>query len=182
MQEEKKEKTENLQYAIIKARRATLGNIRFIGELFKLGMLTEKIMHDECIMKLLRDTEPESLECLCKLLMTIGVRLDTVKSKVCRKSPKLTAKHVIVHTAKLSLRPTYSPCRLQNFFCQKQIAGMFILRRAPYQRGGSQSHATPSHSLRFYFVLYLSSVVLFKKCCPVSEPHGSVFPSHRATE
>uniref|UniRef100_S4RBH4 MIF4G domain-containing protein n=1 Tax=Petromyzon marinus TaxID=7757 RepID=S4RBH4_PETMA len=29
-----------------KARRRSLGNIRFIGELFKLKMLTEPIMHD----------------------------------------------------------------------------------------------------------------------------------------
>ena len=36
----------------LKARRRMLGNIQFIGELFKEKMLTEKIMH-ECIVKLL---------------------------------------------------------------------------------------------------------------------------------
>ena len=39
-----------------KAKRRTLGNIRFIGELFKKKMITERIMH-ECIKKLLTSTE-----------------------------------------------------------------------------------------------------------------------------
>lgn len=56
---------------------------RFIGELFKLKMLTENIMHD-CVFKLLRTKDPENLECLCRLLTTIGKELDTEKAKVCR--------------------------------------------------------------------------------------------------
>lgn len=54
---------------------------RFIGELFKLKMLTENIMHD-CVFKLLRTKDPENLECLCRLLTTIGKELDTDKAKV----------------------------------------------------------------------------------------------------
>lgn len=48
---------------------------RFIGELFKLGMLTATIMH-QCIEHLLSNEEEESLECLCKLLTTIGKDLE----------------------------------------------------------------------------------------------------------
>ena len=55
---------------------------RFIGELFKLKMLTENIMHD-CVFKLLRTKDPENLECLCRLLTTIGKELETDKAKVC---------------------------------------------------------------------------------------------------
>uniref|UniRef100_UPI00358F0EB3 uncharacterized protein isoform X14 n=1 Tax=Myxine glutinosa TaxID=7769 RepID=UPI00358F0EB3 len=62
------------------ARRRSLGNIRFIGELFKLKMLTEPIMHD-CLIKLLKTHEEESLECLCRLLTTIGKDLDFEKAK-----------------------------------------------------------------------------------------------------
>lgn len=48
----------------------------FIGELFKLQMLTDTIMYD-CIEYLLRDkTDEEALECLCRLLRTIGKELD----------------------------------------------------------------------------------------------------------
>uniref|UniRef100_A0A7S1NLV2 Eukaryotic translation initiation factor 4 gamma 2 n=1 Tax=Eutreptiella gymnastica TaxID=73025 RepID=A0A7S1NLV2_9EUGL len=65
----------------LKARQ--LGNIKFIGELFKRRMLTEKIMH-EVIKRLLLGYPPkedhtpseEELEVLCKLLKTVGQQLD----------------------------------------------------------------------------------------------------------
>ncbi|XP_076249202.1 eukaryotic translation initiation factor 4 gamma [Calliopsis andreniformis] len=53
----------------------SVGNIRFIGELFKQGMLTTKIMH-RCIRQLLDQNDEDSLECLCKLLTTIGKDLE----------------------------------------------------------------------------------------------------------
>ncbi|XP_034938150.1 eukaryotic translation initiation factor 4 gamma 3-like isoform X2 [Chelonus insularis] len=49
----------------------SVGNIRFIGELYKLRMLKPDIM-DQCIQRLLRSIDEENLECLCKLLSTIG--------------------------------------------------------------------------------------------------------------
>ncbi|KIM90148.1 hypothetical protein PILCRDRAFT_60083 [Piloderma croceum F 1598] len=70
-------------YAIQKARRQGLGLIVFLGELFKLKMLTERIMH-ECIKKLLgsvENPEAEEIESLCKLLTTIGRILDTNKAR-----------------------------------------------------------------------------------------------------
>lgn len=53
----------------------SVGNIRFIGELYKLNMLTAKIMHS-CVNHLLNEGDEESLECLCKLLTTIGQNLE----------------------------------------------------------------------------------------------------------
>jgi translation initiation factor 4G len=70
-------------YAAAKAKRRGLGLIRFIGELFKLQMLTERIMH-ECIKKLLgnvENPEEEEIESLCKLLTTVGSLLDTIKAR-----------------------------------------------------------------------------------------------------
>jgi translation initiation factor 4G len=70
-------------YAAAKAKRRGLGLIRFIGELFKLQMLTEGIMH-ECIKKLLgnvENPEEEEIESLCKLLTTVGCLLDTQKAR-----------------------------------------------------------------------------------------------------
>uniref|UniRef100_A0A8C6TQL5 Eukaryotic translation initiation factor 4 gamma 1 n=1 Tax=Neogobius melanostomus TaxID=47308 RepID=A0A8C6TQL5_9GOBI len=78
--EEKQRLTDELTDAKDKARRRSLGNIKFIGELFKLKMLTEVIMHD-CIVKLLKNHDEESLECLCRLLSTIGKDLDFEKAK-----------------------------------------------------------------------------------------------------
>lgn len=80
-QDEKQRLVEELQEAVDTARRRSLGNIKFIGELFKLKMLTEVIMHD-CIVKLLKNHDEESLECLCRLLSTIGKDLDFEKAKV----------------------------------------------------------------------------------------------------
>ncbi|XP_039507996.1 eukaryotic translation initiation factor 4 gamma 3 isoform X3 [Pimephales promelas] len=71
---------EELEEAKDKARRRSIGNIKFIGELFKLRMLTEAIMHD-CVVKLLKNHDAESLECLCRLLTTIGKDLDFEKAK-----------------------------------------------------------------------------------------------------
>jgi len=63
----------------IKVKRRSLGNIKFIGELFKLSMLSEKIMH-QCVGKLLfsniDNPEEEDLESLCNLMKTIGKKLD----------------------------------------------------------------------------------------------------------
>ena len=67
-----------------------LGNVQFIGELFKQGMLTERIMH-ECVLKMLggrdgngaamRNPDGEEVEALCKLVTTIGLKLDHERAK-----------------------------------------------------------------------------------------------------
>uniref|UniRef100_A0A671N8H3 Eukaryotic translation initiation factor 4 gamma 3-like n=1 Tax=Sinocyclocheilus anshuiensis TaxID=1608454 RepID=A0A671N8H3_9TELE len=77
---EREKLQEELEEAKDKARRRSTGNIKFIGELFKLKMLTEPIMHD-CVVKLLKNHDGESLECLCRLLTTIGKDLDFEKAK-----------------------------------------------------------------------------------------------------
>ncbi|EIW83891.1 ARM repeat-containing protein, partial [Coniophora puteana RWD-64-598 SS2] len=70
-------------YAAQKAKRQGIGLIKFIGELFKLQMLTERIMH-ECVKKLLGNVEnPEEaeIESLCNLLTTAGQNMDTPKAE-----------------------------------------------------------------------------------------------------
>jgi len=72
-----------------KIRKRKLGNVKFIGELFKAKLLSEKIVH-ECI-KILFDsvykTRPDKetmehhCELLCKLMTTIGKLIDTPKAK-----------------------------------------------------------------------------------------------------
>jgi translation initiation factor 4G len=69
-------------YAEQKAKRRGLGLVKFIGELFKLQMLTERIMH-ECVKKLLGNVdnpEEESIESLCVLLPTVGELLETPRA------------------------------------------------------------------------------------------------------
>ncbi|KAJ7565739.1 hypothetical protein O6H91_02G072900 [Diphasiastrum complanatum] len=65
------------------ARKRTLGNVLFIGELYKKRMLTERIMH-ECIRKLLgedQQSDEEDIEALCKLMTTIGQLIDHAKAR-----------------------------------------------------------------------------------------------------
>ncbi|KHJ31694.1 putative eukaryotic translation initiation factor 4 gamma [Erysiphe necator] len=65
-------------YIAAAAKRRGLGLVQFIGELYKLGMLTERIMH-QCVMKLVdyKGVPDEAeVESLIKLLKTIGANLE----------------------------------------------------------------------------------------------------------
>lgn len=69
-------------YIAAAAKRRGLGLIQFIGELYKLGMLTLRIMH-ECVLKLLdfEGTPDESaIESLAKLLRTVGYTMENTEA------------------------------------------------------------------------------------------------------
>lgn len=70
-----------LEEARCKAWRRSVGNMKFIGELFKLNIITVSIMNG-CIQKLLRNGDEESLACLTTLLSTTGKHLDNKDAKV----------------------------------------------------------------------------------------------------
>lgn len=89
-EDEEKRKQEALMlseeyYKAAAAKRRGLGLVQFIGELYKLGMLTERIMH-ECVRKLVDYSgipDEAEVESLSKLLRTIGGNLDaTDKGRV----------------------------------------------------------------------------------------------------
>uniref|UniRef100_F6R3K6 W2 domain-containing protein n=1 Tax=Ciona intestinalis TaxID=7719 RepID=F6R3K6_CIOIN len=70
-----------------RAKHHMLGNIKFIGELYRLNLLHETIVH-KCIKQLIRtkkkgtvDDVAEDLECLCQIMNTCGRRLDHDKAK-----------------------------------------------------------------------------------------------------
>ncbi|KAL2068283.1 hypothetical protein VTL71DRAFT_16381 [Oculimacula yallundae] len=68
-------------YVAATAKRRGLGLVQFIGELYKLSMLTERIMH-ECVKKLVDYTgipDEAEIESLTKLLKTIGFNLDSTE-------------------------------------------------------------------------------------------------------
>jgi translation initiation factor 4G len=70
-------------YVAQKAKRQGLGLIQFIGELYKLQMLTERTVH-ECIKRLLNNVDnpkEEEIERLCRLLTTVGRLLDNPKGR-----------------------------------------------------------------------------------------------------
>lgn len=66
-------------YIAAAAKRRGLGLIQFIGELYKLGMLTVKIMH-QCVLRLLNfEGQPDeaAVENLSKLLKAVGSTMDS---------------------------------------------------------------------------------------------------------
>ncbi|KAG9021328.1 hypothetical protein FRB95_002373 [Tulasnella sp. JGI-2019a] len=71
-------------YAALKAKRRAADLITFVGELFKLSIITERIVH-ECIEKLLKEIEllreEHQIKSLCTLLAMVGQMLDTQKNK-----------------------------------------------------------------------------------------------------
>ncbi len=77
----------NPQEARIEARKKAIGNIKLIGELGKLDLVSEAILH-KCLKTLLkRGTNEnlaercEDLECLTKIIQTVGKKLDQGQGK-----------------------------------------------------------------------------------------------------
>eukprot|EP01134_Creolimax_fragrantissima_P005784 CFRG5784T1 len=72
---------EEMDEKVVRAKLRQVGNIKFIGELFKLIILNEKVIHS-CIYDLLKAKggnkipEEEDLVCLCNLMETVGKMLD----------------------------------------------------------------------------------------------------------
>jgi len=63
------------------AKRHRLGMIKFIGELFKVQMMKERVVH-ECVIKLLSNVENPNegdIESVCKPLTAVGSILDNPK-------------------------------------------------------------------------------------------------------
>jgi hypothetical protein len=75
------------QAILLKRKQRRLGNIKFIGELFKRKLLTESIMHG-CIQKLIQarcaecrpHTQPQIIVVLPFILLTLGVCLPSMQA------------------------------------------------------------------------------------------------------
>ena len=69
--------------AVQKAKRQFPCLVQFIGELYKVQMLTERIIHEH-VKRLIRDVGipgEEAIESLCRLLTTVGRLLDSPKAR-----------------------------------------------------------------------------------------------------
>lgn len=110
-------------YKAMAIKRRGLGLVQFIGELFKLGMLTERIMH-ECVRKLLDfQGEPDEaeIESLSKLLRTIGASLDSTEKGMMMMNAYFERISTLVETPDL-------PSRLQFM-----LMDIIDLRRSRWQ-------------------------------------------------
>ncbi|TMW46418.1 hypothetical protein DOY81_008501, partial [Sarcophaga bullata] len=78
-----------------KIRRRSGGTVRFIGELFKISILTVRIINT-CIEALLKEPDNEDmLECLCKLLTTVGQKFEQTHISKDEKRQKYSLDSVI---------------------------------------------------------------------------------------
>jgi len=59
----------------IVAKKRYTGHMRFIGELYQKDMVNHKTMHN-CLAELIQETDEETLVCMCKLMNTIGHKLE----------------------------------------------------------------------------------------------------------
>jgi translation initiation factor 4G len=99
-EDERETKKEELDFRRMKIKKQMLGNIKFIGELYKKSMIKENIMH-YCINSLLKfeklkdgrlidkkndEMDEEDHEAVCKLFTTIGEKIDKDKNKTQMKS------------------------------------------------------------------------------------------------
>jgi translation initiation factor 4G len=86
--DEREAKETDMDEFVLKLKLRKLGNIRFVGELYKQGLITTKIMH-KCIQHLMAEhdadekcvawkqcPDEQDLELLCKFLQTIGSTLE----------------------------------------------------------------------------------------------------------
>jgi len=95
-EDDREEKKEEMMFRRMKIKKQMLGNIKFIGELYKMTMIKEHIMHF-CIRALLKfnctkdgelyemeddEMDEEDHEALCKLFTTIGKTFDVDKNRL----------------------------------------------------------------------------------------------------
>ena len=144
----------NDYHAARKAKRQGPGVAQFIGELYKMQMLTERIMH-ECIKKLLANVDnptEEEIEGLCRLMTTVGRLLDNPKARA----------HMDIYFARMemlgkdgSVAPRMQSMLQVSFavYVRQMISSYFLFRISSSYVNGSGSRRTKwrlqLRSLRF---------------------------------
>lgn len=78
--EKRDEEKARLEEEHYRVRQRANGTVKFIGELFKIEMLTPKIMK-ACIEMLLQEPTEEKIERVCKLLATIGGKIEKAEGR-----------------------------------------------------------------------------------------------------
>jgi translation initiation factor 4G len=77
---------EEAQEIATKAKLRMLGNMVFIGHLYRNKLLSDKVIHASCfatLLKLSNQPQPDedAIECMCKLMTTVGEKLDNSNPK-----------------------------------------------------------------------------------------------------
>lgn len=142
----------------LKAKIRRLGHVVFVGELYKLQLIKTRIMH-EAIESVLERPDNESLEVLCKMLSTVGARLDSVASESSRtmtngyfsklqeyiahpERAALVPRVVCLMTDVLELRDRKYVARREEEVAKTLAEIRHDTPRGPPSRGSGRSHGT----------------------------------------
>lgn len=94
-------------------KRRMLGNIRFIGELYKKGLVIELIIYT-CIDHLIANPSEEEIEALCNLVRTVGANLDASPRGKIFIDTKFKQIETLITSTNLSARLRFMLLDLQN--------------------------------------------------------------------
>ncbi|RAL62234.1 hypothetical protein DID88_004805 [Monilinia fructigena] len=129
-------------YVAAAAKRRGLGLVQFIGELYKLSMLTERIMH-ECVKKLVDYNglpDEAEIESLTKLLKTIGLNLDSTEKGRPLMDVYFSRINAMIETPELPSRlkkPTRAQRRFEEVRAEAEAAAaQKAAENSRSQRGG----------------------------------------------
>ncbi len=111
--------TDAMKIESAKSKRHSMGIITFIGELFKLGIVSDRIMHS-CVKSLMKYDE-HSLECLCRLLTTIGKFMDISPNRQQVLSNYFSRLENIVKTSRMSSRIKFAILDLKDLRSNKWL-------------------------------------------------------------
>jgi len=105
-----KEKEQNDVSVLIKLKMEYLGNIKFVGELFKKDMISNAIIF-QCMRKLInkidkndKNDKNDNIECICKLITTIGETVDKNKQNSNLLNPYFETLTIISNDSKNDFR------------------------------------------------------------------------------
>eukprot|EP00747_Dinoflagellata_sp_TGD_P158687 gnl/TRDRNA2_/TRDRNA2_177836_c0_seq2.p1 gnl/TRDRNA2_/TRDRNA2_177836_c0~~gnl/TRDRNA2_/TRDRNA2_177836_c0_seq2.p1 ORF type:complete len:680 (+),score=-31.03 gnl/TRDRNA2_/TRDRNA2_177836_c0_seq2:103-2142(+) len=102
-----------------KIRSKALGNIHFIGNLYRYGLLA-RVTIENCIQTLLRETEnpvPENVEVLCKLMSTVGQDLEEISPHDLRRHKYTERMNIYISKIEILRKNTKLNTRIR-FMCQ----------------------------------------------------------------
>lgn len=116
------------------ARRRMLGNIVFIGHLYRFGVLTDAVMH-RCVSQLLQDSQqtprPEDVQCLCTLMTIAGKAMDASTKSVMRppRAPVSTASVMHECFARIETLSSHPSLDSRHRFMLKDLIDLREARR-----------------------------------------------------
>ena len=185
--DERATKEAEIEEKLTKLKKRKLGNIRFVGELYKQGLISTKIMH-KCIHHLIADNDSDDkflawkpnpdeqdLELLCKFLQTVGLTLESKGQQLDKYFARLEQ---LTHMKSLNSRIRFNleeiiVLRKNNWLARREQEGPSTIAEihqkiaqeslAKQQQQAQQLQVVISCCIDIFVKLYMSCCML--ACC-----------------